>query len=99
MRGRRRGPSFGIVVFRIAYWTVVALVALLVYWLIPRRATDGVFNRLTFILYVIAAAGIYRLLLLFAMHASGSDAVEREIRESEGRVELKLDDRDDGWGA
>jgi hypothetical protein len=99
MRGRRRGPSSGILVFRLVYWTVAALVALVVFLLLPSRAVAGVFNQLTLILYVIAAGGIYRLLLLFAMHASGSDAVEREIRESEGRVELKLDDRDDGWGA
>jgi hypothetical protein len=99
MRGRRRGPSFGIVVFRIAYWTVVALVALVVYWLVPSQNRDVVFTDLTEIFYLIAAVALYRLLLLFAFHAGGSDDVEREIRESEGRVELKLDDRDDGWGA
>ena len=44
--------------------------------------------------YVIASVALYRLLLLFAWHVTDSDAVEREIQQSEGRVELHLDDRD-----
>jgi hypothetical protein len=48
---------------------------------------------MTAIFYVVGAAAVYRLLLLFAWHATDSDAVEREIRDSEGRIELNLDDR------
>jgi len=44
--------------------------------------------------YVIASAAVYRLLLLFAWHVTDSDAVEREIQRSEGRVELHLNDHD-----
>jgi hypothetical protein len=96
---RRRGPSFGIVVFRYAYWALVVVVGVALWFYVPDKQSDLAFNQLTIFLYAIAAGAVYRLILLFALHAGGSDAVEREIRESEGRVELKLDDRDDGWGA
>jgi hypothetical protein len=98
MRGGPQGPTIGIRIFRVAYWTAVVALGLGLAWILPSKHREVAFNQMTYIFYAVGAAAIYRLLLLFAFHAGGGDGVEREIRESEGRVELKLDDRDDGWG-
>lgn len=80
-------------VFKIAYWSAVVSLPLLAVFMVPRDSVDVLVNQMTVIFYTVAAAAGYRLLLLIAWHVTDSDQVEREIEESEGRVELNLDDR------
>ncbi len=53
----------------------------------------GLFVILVCGFYAIAAAAVYRLLLLFVSLAIESDALMQEIKDSEGRIELDLTDR------
>ena len=62
-------------------------------FVVPEEHHDVLLNEMTAIFYLVATAAAYRLLLRFAWHATGSDAVELEIRDSEGHIELNLDDR------
>ena len=84
---------FALVIFRVVYWAAVMALPVALLLVIPRRDHEVLVNQMTAIFYVVGAAAVYRLLLLFAWHATDSDAVEREIRDSEGRIELNLDDR------
>src|SRR5262249_17723496 len=98
MRRRRPGTPIGIRAFRAVYWTLAVALGLgLLWFVIPGKQHDLAFNEMTTMFYVIGAVAVYRLLLLFARHLGAGEDVEREIRDAEGRVELKLDDRDDGW--
>src|SRR5262245_5086116 len=80
-------------VFRVVYWLAALLLPIGVLLMVREEHHDLLFSELTAMFYLVAAAAVYRLLLRFAWHATGSDAVEREIRDSEGRIELNLDDR------
>jgi hypothetical protein len=82
----------GVAIFRVAYWTTVSLAPLVALALTPSSSWRVLFNDMTFLFYVIAAAALYRLLLRIAWDVSGSDSVEKELEDSEGRVELHLGD-------
>jgi hypothetical protein len=83
-----------LVVFRVVYWAI-AILAPLVVVLSMQKYREVALNQMTVMLYGIGAAGLYRLLLLFARFFTNDPAVEDEIEDSEGRVTLHLTDRDE----
>jgi hypothetical protein len=90
----RRGGSATLTILKRLYWAFAIALPVGLFFIVPAERVRLVFNEMTTMFYVIASAALYRLLLLFAWHVTDSDAVEREIQQSEGRVELHLDDRD-----
>ena len=80
--------------FKRAYWALAVALPIGLFFIVPVERHRLAFNEMTAMFYVIASAAVYRLLLLFAWHATDSDAVEREIQRSEGRVELHLSDHE-----
>jgi hypothetical protein len=89
--GSGRPPALR--VFKVVYWAAVVSLPLLAAFMVPRDSFGVLVNQMTLIFYTVAAAAGYRLLLLIARHFTDDDAVEKEIEESEGLVELNLDDR------
>lgn len=92
MSPSRRPPALAI--FRVVYWAAATILPLGLLLVVPEEHHDLLFSQMTgiyVVFYLTAAAVVYRLMLRFAWHATGSDAVDREIRDSEGRIELNLD--------
>jgi hypothetical protein len=90
----RRGGSATLTILKRVYWALAIALPAGLFFIVPAEQVRVVFNQMTTMFYVIASAAVYRLLLLFAWHVTDSDAVEREIQRSEGRVELHLNDHD-----
>jgi hypothetical protein len=90
---RRQGRSFGLTAFKVTYWSALMVLPIALFLVVPERHLKMAFNTLTLIAYGGIVTAFYQLILRFIYLSGGSEDVEKELRDSEGRVELNLRDR------
>ena len=89
----RQPQHYGLKIFKVAFWAVAVVLPVGLFFVVPEQHVRLVFNTLTVLAYGVIATAFYQLILRFIYLAGGSAAVEKELRDSEGRVELNLRDR------
>jgi hypothetical protein len=94
---RRRFPT-GLKLIRVGFGIAAFALYLVMAALLFSHDLGGEFLAWISVIYWIAAGAGYRLLLRLAFLATGSDEYEREVRASEGRIELGLRDSRGGQG-